>query len=250
MHRRILWPALLCVAAAACTEGAGPVDIPWERSFDIAVPALRQLVSTLETVELPAADSVAASYASSASELPPGYAELIASGSMISQPSTADAGFLAEHSVAYGQGLGRSRGSYYKNAVRLRLFYGGAQVSENSGEMMESCLCAHFWSPWGETANTTIGVGTPCGHSVMADSRHDARLEFNMGSRVITFLAQSGTDSHHAAQPPCGAGVSGAGGTPDDGEWYICNWEDWYDVNGRFLRRVELGCTPYNGTVN
>ena len=250
MHTRNLWPALLLVAAAACSEGAGPVDTPWERSFDIAVPTLRQLVATPETVEPQTVDSVAASYSYNPADLPAGYAELIAAGGLISQSSSADAGFQSEHMVAYGQALGRSRGSYYKNAVRLRLFFSGSQVSENSGETMESCLCANLWSPWGEIANTTIGVGTECGHMAMADSRHDAKLEFNTGSRVITFLSQSATDSDQASQPPCGFGSTGPGGTPDDGEWYICYWEDWYDQDGRFMRRVELGCVPYNGNMS
>jgi len=249
MHTRNLWPALLLVAAAACSEGAGPVDTPWERSFDFAVPTLRQLVSTPETTVPQSVDSVAASYSYSPEELPPGYAELIESGGLIAESSSADAGFHTDHMVAFGQALGRSRGSYYKNAVRLRLFYGGAQVAESSGDEWDSCNCLHLFSPWGNIANATIGVGTECGHMAHAESRHDAKLEFNTGTRVITFLASSGTGSAHASQPPCGVASSGTGGG-DDGEWYICYWEDWYDQDGRFMRRVELGCVPYNGNVS
>lgn len=249
MHTRNLWPALLLVAAAACSEGGSPVDTPWERAFDIAVPTLRQLVATPETVEPEKVSTVAASYAYNPDELPSGYAELISSGALIAQPSSADAGFHSDHMVAFGQALGLSRGSYYKNTVRLRLFYGSTQVAENSGDEWDSCNCAHFFSPWGDIANTTLPVGTACGHSVLADSRHDAKLEFNTGTRLITFLASSGTSSQHASQPSCGFGSTGGGGGGDD-EWYICYWEDWYDDNGRFMHRVELGCTPYNGYVS
>lgn len=247
MHTRHLWPALLLVAAAACAEGGSPVDTPWERPFNIAVPAFRQLTATPAVEEPQPVREMAASYSYNPADLPPGYAEVIAAGRLITEPSSADAGFYSDHSVAYAQALGRSRGSFYKNAVRLRLFYGGSQVSENTGETMESCLCAHIWSPWGEIANTTIGVGTECGHMVQADSRHEARLEFNTGVKVITFLTEQGTDSDQSRQPPCGfdAGPGGGG----DGEWYICYWEDWYTEDGTFIRRVELGCMPYHGNV-
>lgn len=249
MYTRILWPALLLVAAAACSEGSSPVDTPWERSFDIAVPTFRQLVATPETVESEQVDSVAASYSYNPDELPSGYAQLIASGGLITEESSADAGFHSDHMVAYGQAYGRSRGSYYKNSVRLRLWFGQTHVAEATGEEWDSCNCAHFFTPWGEIANATIPVGTSCGHMALAESRHDAKLEFNTGTRVIPFLARSGTGSQHAFQPSCGFGSTEGGGGHDD-EWYICYWEDWYDENGRFMRRVELGCTPYNGHVS
>lgn len=249
MHTRNLWPALLLVAAAACSEGASPVDTPWERSFDIAVPSLRPLSSATSQAEQPQPiDSVAASYSFNPADFPAGYTQVLASGTLITQASEADAGFATDHMVAYGQALGRSRGSYYKNSVRLRLFYQGTTVAENEGEMMDSCLCAHFWSPWGEIANTTIGVGNECGHMVQANSRHDARLDFTTPVKVYTLLAQSGTDSDQAQQPACGVASQPGGG--GDGEWYICYWEDIYTAEGVFLRRNELGCVPYHGHVS
>jgi len=248
MHTRNLWPALLLVAAAACTEGGSPVDTPWERAFDIAVPTFRQLSSvTPNATEPQPIDSVAASYSYDPADLPDGYAQVIAAGSLISEPSAADAGFAGDHMVAYGQALGRSRGSYYRNSVKLRLFYQGTAVSENEGEETASCVCAHFWSPWGDIANTTVGIGTECGHMVMANSRHEARLDLTTPLKVYTLLSQAGTDSDQAHQPPCGVATERGGG--GENEWYICFWEDIYSEDGIFLRRVELGCSPYNGNV-
>jgi hypothetical protein len=248
MQTRTLWSALLLVAAAACSEGGSPVDTPWERAFDIAVPTFRQLSTTTpEPVRSQPTSAVAASYSHDPADLPDDYAQLLASGTLITHASEADAGFATDHMVAYGQALGRSRGSYYKNSVKLRLFYQGSAVAENSGEMMDSCLCLHLWSPWGEIANTTIGVGTECGHMAQVDARHDARLDFTTPVKVYTLLAQSGTDSEQAFQPPCGVASQNGGG--GDGEWYICYWEDWYNEDGIFLRRVELFCAPYHGNV-
>jgi len=249
MHTRNLWPALLLVAAAACSEGGNPVDMPWEHAFDIAVPTFRPLSSlTPETAQPQPIDSVAASYSYNPADLPAGYEQVLAAGVLITEASSADAGFAGDHMVAFGQALGRSRGSYYRNSVKLKLFYQGAAVSENEGEETASCLCANFWSPWGDIANTTIGVGTECGHMAMVNSRHEARLDLTTPLKVFTLLAQTGTDSDQAQQPPCGvASVTGGGG---EGEWYICYWEDIYSETGLFLRRNQLGCTPYTGHVN
>lgn len=251
MPTRTLWPALMLVAAAACTDGGSPVDTPWERTFDIAVPTFRQLASVTPGATEPVPiDSFAASYAYNPADLPDGYAQVLAAGSLITEPSTADAGFASDHMVAYGQALGRSRGSYYKNSIKLRLFYQGAAVSEQEGEEMASCLCAHIWSPWGEIANTTIGVGKECGHTAMANSRHEARLDFSTPLKVFTLLAQTGTDSDQAQQPPCSMTPKHGGGGGGETEWYICFWEDIYSEDGVYLRRVELGCSPYHGNLH
>jgi hypothetical protein len=248
MHTRNLWPALLLVAAAACSEGGSPVDTPWERAFDIAVPSFRQLSTVTPEATAPESpDSVAASYSYDPADLPSEFAQVLATGRLITEPSAADAGFAGDHMVAYGQALGRSRGSYYRNNVKLKLFYRGAAVSENEGETMASCLCAHLWSPWGAIANTTIGVGSECGHMAQANSRHDARLDFTTPVKVFTLLAESATDSDQAYQPACGVASHDGGGS--DGDWYICYWEDIYSETGVFLRRNELGCSPYNGHV-
>jgi hypothetical protein len=80
-----------------------------------------------------------------------------------------------------------------------------------------------------------------------ANSRHEARLDFTTPLKVFTLLSQSGTDSDQASQPPCGVPSTHGGG--GESEWYICYWEDIYTEDGVFLRRNELGCSPYNGNV-
>lgn len=250
MHTRNLWPALLLVAAAACTEGGSPVDTPWERSFDIAMPTLRQLSSTPEVAQAPPTDSLAASFSYNPADLPPEYRQVLASGRLITEPSDADVGFTTDHRAVFGQALGRSRGSYYKNSIKLQLRYQGSVIAENSGETAESCLCAHFWSPWGEIANTTIGVESSCGHSAQANSQHEARLEFRFASSSMLIMLESGTDSDQAQQAPCGNGSGPGGGGDDDGVWYICFWEDTYSAEGVYLGRTSLGCQLYNGQVS
>lgn len=250
MHTRTLWPALLLVAAAACSaDGIGPVDTPWARAFDIAVPSLRQLSSARPTDTPPSPpDSIAASVSYDDGDLPPGYAELLASGSLMAHRPEADAGFHGDHEAAFGQALGTSRGSFYRNAVDLKLSYRGSQIGQTSGEESQSCLCAHIWSPWGRTASATIGIGSECGHHVHASARHEARLEISVMGKTWTLLADAGTATAQASQPPCGVAGSGSGGGSglDEEQWYICYWEDYYDANGDFVRRVELGCQQLN----
>jgi len=248
MHTRTLWPALLLVAAAACSEGGSPVDTPWERSFNIAVPALRQLTSSTSAVAPQPTDSVAAASSYNMEDLPPGYAEVLSAGLLITEASTADAGFHGDYSAAFGQALGRSRGSYYRNTATLKLRYQGTEVAQNVGEKFESCLCSHFWSPWGDIASVTIPVEGACGHLATVNSRHDAKLQLWFPGGMLTLLSQEDTDSAFASQPSCGGGSSGGGG--DDGEWYICSWEDWYTDDGTFMHRVELGCMLYHGHVS
>ncbi len=250
MHTRNLWPALLLVAAAACSEGGSPVDTPWERTFDIAVPTFRQLTPvSSEAVESQPVDTVAASYSYSPTDLPVGYSQVLAAGRLITEASSADAGFHSDYSAAFGQALGRSRGSYYKNTATLTLRYQGADIAQKTGETMESCLCAHFWAPWGQIANVTIGFQGDCGHLANVTSRHDAKLQFSWLGGMITLMAEENTDNAFAHQPPCGVSSGDNGGSGSDEDWYICFWEDVYSETGVFLRRVELGCSPYNGNV-
>ncbi len=247
MHTRILWPALLLVAAAACSsDGVGPVDMPWERAFDMPLPRFRQLSLTPTDEARPAADTLAAAASYSIDDLPSDYAELLSRGTLIAEGSSADAGFHTDHKVAFGQALGTSRGSYYRNEVKLRLRYAGQQIAEDVGFATDHCNCLHLRNPWGEIANVTLSFVGECGHGVDASARHDARLEFTYpGKAPWTLLAQSESSTAHASQPPCAVGSSG-GGSGTDGEWYLCYWEDYYDHNGDFVRRVDLGCMPIN----
>jgi hypothetical protein len=220
--------------------------MPWERAFDVSLPRFRQLSLTPTAESSAPATTPVNAYSYSTDELPADYAELLARGTLIAQASSADAGFHSDHSVAFGQALGTSRGSYYKNQVQMRLRYRGQQVGEQTGEMTESCLCAHLWAPWGEIANVTMGIGGECGHGVDVSSRHDARLEFGLpGKASWTLLAESGTSTANASQPPCAVGGV-SGGTAGDEQWYICYWEDYFDHRGDFVRRADLGCRPIN----
>lgn len=248
MSRITPWLALLLVATAACSEGAGPVDVPFGRSYDdvfaMALPAFRPLTVPSTEPAPPPGTTIAASAVLDPSEIPPEFQERMQT-MIVTMPSRAEAGIASDHEVAYGMAHGRSRGNYYKNSVTTMLRYRGSQVATVAGEESEWSFFHLPFSDWGESAVANIGVTGSCGHEVTVQSRHEAELRLLAATRLFTLLSStsSGTDSY--LQPPCnGQGSHGGGGS--EGEWYICYWIDHYDHEGNFLFRQDLGCTGIN----
>ena len=247
MTTRILWPALLLVAAAACADGsAGPVDLPVDRPFDFVMPTVRQLNTETPDV-VPSRDTSEASYSYTLDELPDDIRDIVMRGWLIHGLVQADVGFINDGSVAFGQALARSTGNFYRTEVKLAVRYLGQTVGTKTGFETESCLnCQHFHAPWGKIANVTIPVQSLCGHHASADALHEARLDFTFPTKgAWTLLAESGTAQAHADQPGCNSQGGGGGGNGDD-DWYLCFWEDLYDWNGEYLGRRDLGCMPIN----
>jgi hypothetical protein len=250
MTSRILWPALVLVAAAACADGAGPVDMPVEAAFDFAVPAFRQLrPEAVDAASAPTSEpqSVAASWASASDEIPKEFRDIAALGWLIREPATAEAGFPSDHFVAFGQVSGRSIGSYYRNEVNLTVRYGTQAIGSSTGVETAECMNCHHWhSPWGETANTTIALGGTCGHAATASGFHEAFLDFTVPLKGKLRLAgQRQTAQDHASQPPCPIGRDGYSAEED---WLLCFWEDVYDWRGEYMGRRELGCQALNAS--
>lgn len=255
MSRRFLLPAALLLFASACdTQSAAPEFAELPASLSLSLPQFKQLSDAndgpRQSSSVIASPAMMASMQIDGEQLPQEYEEVVARG-LIAQPAQADAGFLNDANIAYGQAIGTSRGSYYRNEVDLRVSINGSQIAQSMGHESESCNCAHLFNPWGQIANTTLSVGRQCGHEASAKAQHDARLDWvGFTGRVTTLLAASGTDTHHAQQPSCpinGNSGSGGGSNGLEGEeWYICYWEDYYDSQGRFVIRIHLGCEPLN----
>lgn len=248
MTTRILWPALLLVAAAACADGsAGPVDFPVDRPFDFAMPTVRQL-HNVTAEDVPPSDTLGAANSYTLDELPEDFRDAVMRGWLIKGQVQADAGFLSDHSMAFGQGIAQSTGSSYRTEVNLTVSYLGTTVGTNSGVEEQSCLnCQHFHAPWGRIANTTLPVQGFCGHGARATAKHTARLDFTFFSKgTWNLLAESGTADAQGSQPPCSFQGGGYGGGNGDDDWYLCFWEDIYDWNGEYLGRRDLGCMPIN----
>ncbi len=253
MFNRLILPAAVLLFASAChSESAGPQWIDLPANVNLGLPSFRQLSNetprSLSDAPVPTSPGMLASLQVDGEELPPEFEQVMARGRLISDPSEAEAGFIADASVAYGQALGTSIGSYYRNDVQLKISMNGQQVSERSESELESCNCTHLWNPWGRTANATIAVSGACGLTASAYARHTARLDFTTWKgTVFTLLADSDNGSDHNSQPSCPFGVrggSGGGGGLEGEAWYICYWEDYYDLLGNFIQRVELGCVP------
>jgi len=256
--RRILPAALLLFVSACHSESAGPQWIDLPADLNLGLPQFRQLseAPSRASTDAPrlATPAMLASIGDGVDgQLPPDYLEVIERGRLISDPSQAEARFMPSDNLAYGQALGTSIGSFYRNTVNLRLFRDGGQVSERSDEEWQSCNCLHLRNPWGRTANTTIAVAGSCGLTASAYAKHDARLDFtSFTGTVFNLMADSDNATDHHSQPACPAEGSGGGG-PDnvegDGEgWYICYWVDTYSEYGEFLFRDELGC-DFLGTL-
>lgn len=250
MTPRILWPALVLVAAAACAEGSGPVDLPYDTAFDFAVPAFRQLSNERSDATIapaPGTEVAAAAWSFDPSELPEELRDISPGMWLIRDPATAEAGFQMDHSVAFGQLSGTSVGSYYRNDVTLSVNYNGQLIGTSNDYKTQDCAnCVHFHAPWGETANATIPIQGSCGFSARAHGFHEARLEITVPLKGTTRIAgQTQTASDDANQPACPIGRDGYSFEED---WFICFWEDVYDWRGDYVGRRELGCQPLNAT--
>lgn len=250
MSRTTPWLALLLVATAACSEGDGPVDVPFGRSYDdvfaMALPAFRPLTVPNTEPAPPPGTTIAASAVLDPSEIPPEFQERM-QGALVTVPSWAEAGVATDHEVAYGMGHGRSRGNYYKNSVITMLRYRGSHVATVNGEASEWSFLHLPITDWGESAVANIGVTGTCGHEVNAQSRHEAELRLLASTRLFTILSATSSGSADFAQSACnGPGNNGGGGGGAEGEWYICYWVDHYDHEGNFLYRQDLGCTGIN----
>lgn len=250
MLKRLILPATLLAFASAChteTSGPGWVDLPADLNLNL--PAFRQLVTNAPQPpqSVPASqDDISANTIGADGAVPLEY-QLVMSKGLTAMSSTADVGFHEDAPVAFGQGLGTSRGSYYKNTVDLRLTRDGRQIAQANGVESETCNCSHLTNPWGNTANATLAVDGDCGHGASAFSEHAARLDWTRANGSITnLLSETSSGSAHATQPRCPVGGSEYGGNSEGDDWYICYWEDYYDAHGRFIRRVELGCVPFN----
>ena len=251
MSRTTPWLALLLVATAACSEGDGPVDVPFDGAFDeaftLTLPQFRPLVVASNTEEAPPVEAAAASAILDPSEIPADFQQLMQSGMLITEPSWADAGFASDHEVAFGMAYGKSKGNFYRNSVTTTLRYNGSNVATAPGEEAEWSYFHLPFGSWGEPAVARVGFTGTCGHEVHVTSRHEAELRLVASLKLFTLLSQVSTNTDYAAQPPCSGGNNpNGGGGGDDEQWYICYWVDVYDANGDFLYRQDLGCEGIN----
>ena len=248
--RRILPAAMLLFVSACQTESAGPQWIGLPADLNLGLPQFRQLSNASPHVSAeaprPATSAMLASMGDGGEpQLPPDYLEVLAQGWLMADPSQAEARFLPADRLVYGQALGTSIGSFYRNTVLLRVFRDGSQISERTEDETQSCNCSHWRNPWGRTASTTIAVAGSCGLAASAYAKHVARLDFtSVTGTVFNLLSDSDNASDHDVQPDCPVHDYGGGG-PDGiegDEWYICYWVDYYSVYGEFLFREDLGC--------
>lgn len=251
MSRTTPWLALLLVATAACSEGDGPVDVPFNGAFDeaftMSLPTFRPLVVAANTDKAPPVETAAASAVLNPADIPPDFQQLMRRGSLVAEYSRADAGFQTDHDVAFGMAYGKSRGNYYRNAVTTMLRYNGAHVATVPGEESEWSFFHLPFTPWGETAVARVGFTGSCGHEVHVTSRHEAELRLIASMKMFTLMAHTSSGSASDAQPPCSGGNNpNGGGGGDDEQWYLCYWVDHYDANGDFLYRQDLGCQGIN----
>jgi hypothetical protein len=258
MKSYILLPGLLLLAATACTESAAPEFTEpvanVTADLELALPALRQLVgpSTTEhayditNAEPLSANGVAYSVINP-DEIPQEYLDA-AAGPLIRRLEV-DVGFMDDVNVAYAQSIMESTGSYYKNHVGLNVYYGNTRVGSSDAEVEESCLCAHLFSPWGQIVSTTVSLSGNCGHRADAYGKGTASLDFMtpvLKPIRLGFEVQAASNSKSQQACPTSSTPGSSGGAGGDDEWYICYWEDYYDANGDFIRRQDLGCAPIN----
>lgn len=263
MHAYRMTAAALFLAVTACSDSvsAPALEIGADLSpnLELSLPKLRPLASVpVDSSRNLARSTDVSRFRPSAfysdddfdsdSEIPIEYKNA-AFRSLITRLDV-DVGFIPEERVAFAQVIGESMGSFYKNHVVLKIRYGNSQVGQNEATESESCLCAHLLVPWGRTANTTVPITGVCGHNASATGTHDARLEFlTKALKLLRLTDDVGTTTGSAFQPACApeqdnGGGGGGGGTEEDDQWYLCYWEDYYDITGEFIRRKELGCVP------
>lgn len=250
---------LVAASATACSENVHPGGPPPNEALspDLAVslPQLQQLVELTPTVYQPDAEEGVqltpegrAYLAEHASEVPQGYLDAIARG-LISR-SELDVGFRNDANDAFAQYIAQSRGTEYKNEVELKVRYGTTQIGTSSNVEAESCVCPHIIRPWGRTVSVTMAIEGRCGHIADAKGTATAGLKvLTPPLGLVTVATDQTGDTDNARQPACGESGSdspGGGGGGDDETWYLCHWADYYDANGEFIRRQDLGCDEIN----
>ena len=261
MKSYMMLAALLAAATTACSDATLPDAPPATEALSpdlaMSLPELRQLVELTPAVyRSPEADGPQrtpeglAYVVEHEDEVPQEYLDAM-SGNLITRADL-DIGFMSDANVAFAQYIAESRGSSYTNHLELKVKYGSTQIGMNADVESEACLCAHLFTPWGRTSSVTVPVEGNCGHLAEAKGTIDAELGFMTPSiKWLRLAFDKTTSSDHDRQPECANNPSDSPGGPGDGneeDWYLCYWEDYYDGNGEFLRRQDLGCVELDLT--
>ncbi len=238
--------ALFVVAASACSDGTSPVDLPVDRPFDFSLPSLRQLSPAYEgsnDTPISASGSSGATASSyTLDNLPPEWQAVIGGGILITQYPTIGIGFYDDVNEAFAHGEAKSIGNSYRSTLNFRVGIDGQQIGQNTSYKAETNLIRLPFE-WGDDTFTKVRTHGQCGHYGDADLSHEANLFIGLPSKMFAILSQSGNATAMESQRACP--VHNGGGGADESEWYICYWEDLYDYRGVFMRRIELGCEPF-----
>lgn len=240
LHRSLLI-GILAIGVAACSDDApsamSPVDGGNDRSFSFPVPVI---------VEPNTRDQGTSSEIdwSKLSHTPTAALDSAqAYGSDLITELVVEAGFTDFEDIAYAGTHARSTGHYLRTVANLTLRKDGSVIGTVSQPATDARLINLPIFLLHASAMATLPVTGQCGHTVSNAGVAHAEVRFWDGDRVTATEEDEDSENDHASQPACPPRGSGGGGSGDE-QWYICTYNDWYDVWGNFLYREETGCMP------